>query len=129
MGREVVDEGLAADFDPLEIVIDVRQLGISGMQAAEWLRADRHVDVGGSDTCRISASITYADDDETEKILLDVLRALVDSADSLERRPPRSGCPRPPPWNWSRRCCRGRRSSPRWSTYPPSAPRGGSPRR
>ncbi|MEU6547984.1 ornithine decarboxylase [Streptomyces sp. NPDC046859] len=88
MGREVVEEGLAASFDPLKIVIDVRLLGISGMQAAEWLRARRHVDVGGSDSCRISASITYADDDETEKVLLDALRALVEGADSIERQPP-----------------------------------------
>ncbi|MGW7255090.1 aminotransferase class I/II-fold pyridoxal phosphate-dependent enzyme [Streptomyces sp. NPDC054834] len=87
MGREVLDEGLAAEIDPLKIVIDVRGLGISGMQAAEWLRAHRHVDIGGSDTCRISASITHADDDETEKILLDALRALVDGADSIERQP------------------------------------------
>lgn len=87
MGREVVEEGLAADFDPLKIVVDVRELGISGMQAAEWLRANRRVDVGGSDTCRISASITHADDDTTEKILLDALSALVEDADSIERRP------------------------------------------
>lgn len=87
MGREVVEEGLAADFDPLKIVVDVRELGISGMQAAEWLRTERHVDVGGSDSCRISASITHADDDETEKILLDALSALVDGADSIERLP------------------------------------------
>ncbi|WP_406010914.1 PLP-dependent transferase [Streptomyces sp. NBC_00637] len=88
MGREIVDEGLAASFDPLKIVIDVRGLGISGMQAAEWLRTHRHVDVGGSDSCRLSASITYADDDETEKVLLDALRALVEGADSIERRSP-----------------------------------------
>ncbi|MFJ3224757.1 aminotransferase class I/II-fold pyridoxal phosphate-dependent enzyme [Streptomyces sp. NPDC086783] len=88
MGREIVDEGLTAAFDPLKIVIDVRGLGISGMQAAEWLRPHRHVDVGGSDTCRISASITHADDDETEKILTDALHALVENADSIERRPP-----------------------------------------
>jgi arginine/lysine/ornithine decarboxylase len=88
MGQEVVEEGLAADFDPLKLVIDVRELGISGMQAAEWLRAERHVDLGGSDTCRISASITYADDDDTEKTLLDALRALTEGAESIERRPP-----------------------------------------
>jgi arginine/lysine/ornithine decarboxylase len=57
------------------------------MQAAEWLRAHRHVDVGGSDTCRISASITHADDDDTEKVLVDALRALVEGADSIERQP------------------------------------------
>ncbi|GGT23093.1 MULTISPECIES: aminotransferase class I/II-fold pyridoxal phosphate-dependent enzyme [Streptomyces] len=88
MDREVVDEGLAAGFDPLKLVIDVRALGISGMQAAEWLRAHRHVDVGGSDTCRISASITHADDDATEETLLAALRSLSDHADSLDRQPP-----------------------------------------
>ncbi|WP_159675507.1 aminotransferase class I/II-fold pyridoxal phosphate-dependent enzyme [Streptomyces mexicanus] len=87
MGREVVDEGHAADLDPLKIVIDVRELGVSGMQAAEWLRAHCHVDVGGSDTCRISASITHADDDETEKLLVDSLRSLVEGAESMERLP------------------------------------------
>ncbi|WP_128381413.1 aminotransferase class I/II-fold pyridoxal phosphate-dependent enzyme [Streptomyces cavernae] len=87
MGHEIVEEGLAADLDPLKLVVDVRGLGVSGMQAAEWLRARCHVDVGGSDTCRISASITHADDDETEKLLVDSLRSLVDRADSIERRP------------------------------------------
>ncbi|MGW0812278.1 aminotransferase class I/II-fold pyridoxal phosphate-dependent enzyme [Streptomyces viridiviolaceus] len=88
MGQEVVDAGLAAAFDPLKIVIDVRGLGISGMQATEWLRVHRNVDLGGSDTCRVSASITHADDDRTEQVLLDALRALVEKSDSLERRPP-----------------------------------------
>ena len=58
------------------------------MQAAEWLRAHRHVDVGGSDTCRITVSVTHADDDETEKTLVDALRALVENAHTIERRPP-----------------------------------------
>ncbi|MEU5281211.1 ornithine decarboxylase [Streptomyces asoensis] len=88
MGQEVVDEGLAASYDPLKIVIDVRELGVSGMQATEWLRVHRHVDLGGSDSCRVSASITHADDDETEKVLVDALRALVEGADSIERQPP-----------------------------------------
>ncbi|MEV5952350.1 ornithine decarboxylase [Streptomyces sp. NPDC051987] len=86
MGQEIVQEGLAGSFDPLKIVIDVRELGISGMQAAEWLRTHRHVDVGGSDTCRFSASLTYADDDETEKTLLDALHALVEHAGSVQHQ-------------------------------------------
>ncbi|MEV6840600.1 ornithine decarboxylase [Streptomyces sp. NPDC051133] len=87
MGDEIVEEGLAAGYDPLKIVVDVRDLGISGMQATEWLRAHCHVDMGGSDTCRISASITHSDDDETEKLLVESVRTLVDRADSIERRP------------------------------------------
>ncbi|MFF7368670.1 aminotransferase class I/II-fold pyridoxal phosphate-dependent enzyme [Streptomyces tricolor] len=87
MGGEVIEMGLAAEFDPLKIVVDVRDLGISGMQAAEWLRANCHIDVGGSDTCRISASITHSDDDETEKLLVESVRSLVERAETLERRP------------------------------------------
>ncbi|WMX44017.1 aminotransferase class I/II-fold pyridoxal phosphate-dependent enzyme [Streptomyces roseicoloratus] len=88
MGAEVVEAGLAADLDPLKIVVDVRGLGISGMQAAEWLRDECHVDVGGSDTCRINAALTHADDDTTEKVLVDALRALTERAGELEPRPP-----------------------------------------
>ncbi|POX61669.1 ornithine decarboxylase [Streptomyces sp. Ru62] len=87
MGGEIIEEGLAAEFDPLKIVVDVRDLGISGMQAAEWLRANCHVDMGGSDTCRISASITHADDEQTEKLLVESVRSLVERADTIERRP------------------------------------------
>jgi arginine decarboxylase len=87
MGGEIVEEGLAAEFDPLKLVVDVRGLGISGMQAAEWLRANCHIDVGGSDTCRISASITHSDDDGTEALLLESVRSLVEHADTIGRRP------------------------------------------
>ncbi|MEU2060370.1 ornithine decarboxylase [Streptomyces sp. NPDC013455] len=87
MGGEVIEEGLAAEFDPLKIVVDVRDLGISGMQATEWLRTNCHIDMGGSDTCRISASITHSDDEETEKLLLESVRSLVERADDIERQP------------------------------------------
>ncbi|MFJ4482622.1 aminotransferase class I/II-fold pyridoxal phosphate-dependent enzyme [Streptomyces longwoodensis] len=86
-GQEVVEEGLTAELDLLKITIDVRELGISGMQAAEWLRAHCHVDVGSSDTCRISAQITHADDDRTENLLVESLQRLVEQADTLEKRP------------------------------------------
>jgi arginine decarboxylase len=88
MDREVVGPGMAFDLDPLVFTIDVRGLGITGYQAAEWLRADRHVDVGSADACRISARITCYDDDETEGLLVDSLRALVDGAGAIEEPPP-----------------------------------------
>jgi arginine decarboxylase len=87
MGQEVVDAGLTAELDLLKITIDVRELGISGMQAAEWLRAHCHVDVGSSDTCRISGQITHADNDRTENLFTESLRRLVDHAGDLDARP------------------------------------------
>jgi len=94
MGREVVRPGGAFDLDPLVLTMDVRGLGITGYQAGDWLRAERHVDVGSMDACRISARITHADDEETEHILVAALAALVDGADAMER-PPAVDLPEP----------------------------------
>jgi arginine/lysine/ornithine decarboxylase len=94
MGREVIGTGGAFDLDPLVLTIDVRGLGITGYQAGDWLRAERHVDIGSADACRISGRITHADDDETERILVEALRALVEGAASMER-PPAVDLPEP----------------------------------
>src|SRR3954470_69682 len=94
MGREVIGTGGAHDVDPLVFTLDVRGLGITGYQAAEWLRAERHVDIGSADACRISARITHADDDETERLLVAALEALVDGAAAVER-PPAVDLPEP----------------------------------
>jgi arginine decarboxylase len=88
MGREVVRPGSAFDLDPLVLTMDVRGLGITGYQASEWLRANRHVGIGSADACRISARLTHSDDDDTERILVDCLRALVDGVGSIEKPPP-----------------------------------------
>jgi arginine decarboxylase len=94
MGREVVGPGAAFDLDPLVMTIDMRGLGITGYQASEWLRANRHVDIGSADACRISARLTHSDDDGTERLLVDCLQALVDGADSIEK-PPQVDLPAP----------------------------------
>lgn len=88
LGKDVVGPGAAAGIDPLKVTVDVRELGVTGMQAAEWLRAECHIDVGASDTCRITAIITHADDDQTEQALLTSLRRLVEEAGTIPPRPP-----------------------------------------
>jgi hypothetical protein len=88
MGREVVRPGGAFDLDPLVFTIDVRPLGISGYQAGDWLRAACHVDIGSADACRISARLTYADDDATVDLLIGALQELVGAAPSMERQAP-----------------------------------------
>jgi arginine/lysine/ornithine decarboxylase len=88
MGREVVAPGKAFDLDPMVLTMDVRGLGISGYQATEWLRANCHVDIGSADSRRMSARLSYADDDETERRLIESLHALIAAADSIEKPPP-----------------------------------------
>ncbi|MGW0928039.1 aminotransferase class I/II-fold pyridoxal phosphate-dependent enzyme [Streptomyces sp. NPDC002644] len=87
MGEEIVHQRLAHEHDPLKMTIDVRELGITGMQAAEWLRATCHVDVGSADSLRICPQITHGDDDRTEALLVESLGRLVKDADSIERPP------------------------------------------
>ncbi|MFB1046901.1 aminotransferase class I/II-fold pyridoxal phosphate-dependent enzyme [Streptomyces chrestomyceticus] len=79
--------GLADDFDPLPVVIDVSGLGTSGYRAADWLREHRSVDAHLADHRRISAQLTHADDDATAGILLDALRDLSRHAADLRPAP------------------------------------------
>ncbi|KUN63016.1 aminotransferase class I/II-fold pyridoxal phosphate-dependent enzyme [Streptomyces griseorubiginosus] len=72
--------GLADDFDPLPGVIDVTGLGITGYQAADWLREHRSIDAHLTDHRRIGMQITHGDDEETTGQLLDALRDLVRAA-------------------------------------------------
>jgi arginine/lysine/ornithine decarboxylase len=88
MGREVIGTGGAFDVDPLVLTLDVRGLGITGYQASEWIRANCHADIGSADACHISARLTHADDEQTERRLVEALGALVENADSIEKPPP-----------------------------------------
>jgi arginine/lysine/ornithine decarboxylase len=88
MGREILGPDGAHDLDPLRLTVDVRALGISGFQAAEWLRSNCAVAVGSADTCRIGAQITHGDDEDSEARLLRGLCLLVEHAARIERPPP-----------------------------------------
>jgi arginine decarboxylase len=85
--KELVQEEASHDFDPLHVLIDLQQLGISGFQAADWLREHEFIDVGLNDHRRIEATISTADDDETAARLLTALRHLADAAPSMPRPP------------------------------------------
>lgn len=73
---ELTGPGRAFRIDPLKIVIDVTDLGISGYQAADWLREHRHITVGLADHRRITAQLTFADDEHSGLVLAEALHAL-----------------------------------------------------
>ena len=87
MGREVVRPQGAFDLDPLALTIDVRDLGITGYQAVDWLRANCQVDIGSADACRMGARLTHGDDDDTEQRLVEALRRLVGESHTIEPPP------------------------------------------
>ncbi|SNX56180.1 lysine decarboxylase [Streptomyces sp. TLI_55] len=86
--------GLAHDFDPLQVIIDLDGLGITGFQAADWLRAERHIEAHLADHRRLGAQITHGDDRETTGELLSALRDLARAAPKL-RPAPRVEVPAP----------------------------------
>ncbi|MFF8609715.1 aminotransferase class I/II-fold pyridoxal phosphate-dependent enzyme [Streptomyces sp. NPDC015346] len=86
--------GRAAEFDPLPVVIDLRELAVSGYDAADWLREHHHIDTHLFDHRRISAQLTHADDHDTTDTLLTALRDLVRHAPEL-RPAPRVDVPDP----------------------------------
>jgi lysine decarboxylase len=78
---------LAANFDPLPIVMDISRLGTTGYRAADWLRENHHIDVHLFDHRRISAQLTHADDEQTTARLLTALRDLAGHGDRLSGAP------------------------------------------
>lgn len=79
--------GRADDFDPLPVVMDVSALGLSGYQAADWLREHHGVDAHLADHRRISAQITHGDDQETTGQLVAAFKDLAGAAVDLPGGP------------------------------------------
>ncbi|RPE36631.1 aminotransferase class I/II-fold pyridoxal phosphate-dependent enzyme [Kitasatospora cineracea] len=74
---------LAADLDPLQVIVDVSALGTTGYRAGDWLRSYHQLTLHVCDHRRISAQLTHADDATTADALLRGLRGLVAAADTL----------------------------------------------
>ena len=85
---ELVREEASSDLDRLQILIDLSGLGLSGYQAADWLRQHERIDVGLSDHARILATISIADDDSSAERLTQALRHLKEAAGELPRPAP-----------------------------------------
>lgn len=83
LGDELVGEEASHDYDPLHVLIDVSGLGISGYQAADWLRGEAGIDMGLNDPTRIEATLSLADDETSVRLLVDSLTALGQAADAL----------------------------------------------
>jgi arginine decarboxylase len=80
---ELVSAQASNDLDRLQIMVDLSDLGISGYQAADWLREHERIDVHLSDHARIVTTISIADDDSTADRLLQALKRLIEAADEL----------------------------------------------
>ncbi|MCP2341590.1 arginine/lysine/ornithine decarboxylase [Actinomadura rupiterrae] len=85
---EFVAPGRAFDLDPLQVIIDIEGMdGVTGYRAADWVREHHAVNLHLSDHRRISAQLTFADDEATADALLAALRDLSSSAGTLRGAP------------------------------------------
>ncbi|MFF8773022.1 aminotransferase class I/II-fold pyridoxal phosphate-dependent enzyme [Kitasatospora sp. NPDC015120] len=83
-GREdFCGDGLAADLDPLQVIVDISALGTTGYRAGDWLRSHHQLSLHLCDHRRISAQLTHADDATTADALLAGLSELVAAAADL----------------------------------------------
>ena len=81
--KELLGVEASHELDPLQVLIDVSELGISGYQAADWLRENCRVDMGMSDHRRILATLSMADDRGTAGRLLESINRLAAAAPTL----------------------------------------------
>jgi arginine/lysine/ornithine decarboxylase len=80
---ELLGAEASNDLDRLQIMIDVSDLGVSGYQAADWLREHERIDMHLGDHARIVATTSSADNDSSADRLLRALERLIDAADDL----------------------------------------------
>ncbi|MET9319405.1 ornithine decarboxylase [Streptomyces sp. NPDC003038] len=78
--------GRAEDMDPLQVIIDITDLGTTGYKAADWLRDQHRINLHLSDHRRISAQLTHADDEHTTGLLVSALADLADRAREVRTR-------------------------------------------
>jgi arginine decarboxylase len=79
MGEEVLSSTGAAFFDPSHVTVDVLGLGLTGYQAADWLRERYGVHMELADQRRVMALITFADNQATADRVVESLTALAEA--------------------------------------------------
>src|SRR3954452_18342818 len=78
MGEEILCSPGAVALEPTHVTVDVVGLGLTGFQAADWLRERCGVHVELADHRRVMAIITYADTDTTAQRFIEAMSALAD---------------------------------------------------
>jgi arginine decarboxylase len=78
VGREWFDHDAWYDLDETKLLIHLRELGITGNEAEDWLRQVHHIEVELSDLYNILCLVTIGDNEES---LAALIRALQDLAD------------------------------------------------
>jgi|SRR3954452_11495383 len=78
MGEEVLLRPGASGFNPLHVTFDVKDLGITGYEASDWLRGHHQIALELDDHRRLMALVSFADDEAAIDRLVAALRDLAE---------------------------------------------------
>ncbi len=81
-GREILHSSATYDMDPTKILISVKDLGITGHQAEEWLRYNANIEVELSDLYNILCLITLGDTKKEINLLVNALQRMSQTFES-----------------------------------------------
>lgn len=82
VGREKLGSSATYDMDPLKLLISVKDLGITGHVAEEWLRHNANLEVELSDLYNILCLVTIADTKKEINLLVNALKRMSKAFDS-----------------------------------------------
>ena len=82
VGRERLGTSATYDMDPLKLLISVKDLGITGHIAEEWLRHNANLEVELSDLYNILCLVTIGDSKKEINLLINALKRMSQTFDS-----------------------------------------------
>src|SRR5690606_3388752 len=82
VGKEVLNSSATFDMDPTKLLISVKNLGITGHQAEEWLRENANIEIELSDLYNILCLVTIGDTRKELNLLINALQRMSESLDS-----------------------------------------------
>jgi arginine decarboxylase len=82
VGREKLGSSATFDMDPLKLLISVKDLGITGHVAEEWLRQKANIEVELSDLYNILCLVTIGDSKKEINLLINALMRMSKEFDS-----------------------------------------------
>ena len=82
VGREKLHSSATYDMDPCKLLISVKDLGITGHDAEEWLRYNANIEVELSDLYNILCLVTLGDTKKEMNLLVNALTRMSQAFDS-----------------------------------------------
>ncbi|ANU17579.1 arginine decarboxylase [Planococcus maritimus] len=82
VGKELLNSSATYDMDPTKLLISVKNLGITGHQAEEWLRENANIEIELSDLYNILCLVTLGDSRKEINLLVNALQRMSEALET-----------------------------------------------